>query len=193
MHSIIMHENHKDKIRRFYRDNRRMPSYAEIMQLVGFRSKNAVFKLVERLKEQGFLDKDSAGRLIPRNLFGDVKVLGTVEAGFPSPAEEELADTMTLDEYLVRNREATFMLKVTGESMKDAGIMPGDMVLVERGVEPADNDIVIAEVDGNWTMKYFRKQGRRVALVPANRRFKTIYPESELKVAAVVRAVVRRY
>jgi repressor LexA len=100
---------------------------------------------------------------------------------------------MTLDEYLVRNREATFLLRVSGESMKDAGIMPGDMVLAERGVAPADNDIVIAEVDGNWTMKYFRRQGKRIALVPANPKFKVIYPENELKIAAVVRAVVRRY
>jgi repressor LexA len=170
-----------------------MPSYTEIMELVGFRSKNAVYKLVERLREEGFLDKDSSGRLLPVNLFGNVRVLGEVEAGFPSPAEEELADTMTLDEYLVRNREATFLLRVSGESMKDAGIMPGDMVLAERGVAPADNDIVIAEVDGNWTMKYFRRQGKRIALVPANPKFKVIYPENELKIAAVVRAVVRRY
>lgn len=188
-----MSQDYKDKIRKFYRQTRRMPSYAEIMELVGFKSKNAVYKLVERLREEGFLDKDSSGKLIPINLFGNVKVLGEVEAGFPSPAEEELADTMTLDEYLVRNREATFMLRVTGESMKDAGIMPGDMVLAERGVEPADNDIVIAEVDGNWTMKYFRKQGRQVVLVPANRKFKVIRPQNELKIAAVVRAVVRRY
>jgi hypothetical protein len=55
-------------------------------------------------------------------------VLGTVEAGFPSPAEEELGDTLDLDEFLIRNKEATYMLKVTGDSMIEAGLMPGDLV-----------------------------------------------------------------
>jgi len=81
-----------------------------------------------------------------------VPVLGTVIAGFPSPAEEELADTMTLDEYLITNKEATYILKVNGESMIDAGILPGDLLLVKRGIDPRDGDIVIAQVDREWTM-----------------------------------------
>ncbi len=60
-------------------------------------------------------------------------VLGTVTAGVPSAAEEELADTMSLDEYLITNKEVTYILKVNGESMIEAGILPGDMLLVERG------------------------------------------------------------
>src|SRR5437867_12859489 len=75
-----------------------------------------------------------------------------VTAGFPSPAEEELADTMTLDEYLITNKEATYILKVNGESMIDAGILPGDLLLVKRGIDPRDGDIVIAQVDREWTM-----------------------------------------
>ena len=90
----------------------------------------------------------------------DLPVLGTVAAGFPSPADEELTDTMSLDEYLISNKEATYILKVNGNSMIDAGILPGDMLLVERGVQPRDGDIVIAQVDREWTMKYF-PQARR--------------------------------
>jgi len=188
-----MIEKYKEKIRRFYRQNKRMPSYAEIMAVIGFKSKNAVFKLVERLKEENFLSKDGKGKLIPKNLYGELKVLGQVEAGFPSPAEEELADTMSLDEYLIRNKEATYMLKVSGESMKDAGIMPGDMVLADRSATASDGDIVIAEVDHQWTIKYLRKDKYRVYLQPANVKFKNIYPTEELKIAAVVKAVVRKY
>ncbi len=116
-----------------------------------------------------------------------------MEAGFPSPAEEELADTMSLDEFLIGNKEATYMLRISGLSMKDAGIMPGDMVLADRSLVPADGNIVIAEVDGKWTIKYLRKRGGQVYLEPANRNFPIIRAEGELRIAAVVKAVIRKY
>jgi len=186
-------ETYKAKILKFYRRNRRMPSYAEIMTLSGFKSKNAVHKLVAKLIELGVIAKDATGRLIPKKLDAALPVLGVVEAGWPSPAEEELLDTMTLDDYLIRNKEATYILKVSGESMIEAGIMPGDQVLVERGLEPKDGDIVIAEVDGSWTMKYFRKRGNKVVLVPGNPKYEPITPKHELRIAAVVKAVIRKY
>lgn len=188
-----MIEKYKQKIIIFYQRQRRMPSYSEMMDLLGFKSKNAVFKLVKRLEVENFLSKDKTGRIIPRNLYGRLKVLGQIQAGFPSPAEEELADTMSLDEFLIQNKEATYMLKVSGDSMKDAGIMPGDMVLVDRSLSPNDGNIVIAEVDGGWSIKYFRKKGARVYLEPANKKYSTIYPKEELKIAAVVKAVIRKY
>ena len=182
-----------EKIRKFYSRHRRMPSYSEIAGLVGFKSKNAVYKLVGKLVEQGVVAKDAKGRLIPKRLEAEIPVLGVVEAGWPSPAEEELLDTMTLDAYLIRNKEATYMLQVKGDSMIEAGILPGDQVLVERGVEPKNGDIVIAGVDGSWTMKYFRKRGNKVTLTPGNPKYKTITPKHELRVAAVVKAVIRKY
>jgi SOS regulatory protein LexA len=187
-----LHE-HLAHIRAFYRSHKRMPSYRELTAIAGFRSKNAAYKLVTRLIDQGWLEKDAAGKLLPGPSFHTVPVLGTVTAGFPSPAEEELADTMSLDEFLITNKEATYILKVNGESMIGAGILPGDMLLVERGAEPRDGDIVIAQIDREWTMKFFRKRGRTVFLEAANQDFKPIYPTEELKIAAVVRAVIRKY
>lgn len=183
----------KSQIANFYKKNKRMPSYSEIMALLGYRSKNAVYKLVNNLIKQGFVSKDETGRLIPKKIYGQTKVLGTVEAGFPSAAEEELVDTITLDEYLIENKEASFMLKVKGDSMIDAGIMAGDMVIVERTDSPKAGDIVIAEVDNEWTIKYYRKEGKEVYLQPANKKYRSIYPKEELKIAAVVKAVVRKY
>lgn len=177
----------------FYRREGRMPSFSEIGGILGFKSKNAVSKLVARLEEAGALKRDAAGKLIPLSIASPVKVLGTVEAGFPSPAEEELVDTLSLDDLLIRNREATFLLKVSGDSMKDAGILPGDMVIVERGLTPRNGDVVIAEVDGKWTMKYFEKKGDSVTLLPANQKYKPIKPKNELKVAGVVTSVIRKY
>jgi SOS-response transcriptional repressor LexA len=124
---------------------------------------------------------------------GTIRIIGTVEAGFPSPAEEELIDTLSLDELLIENREASFLIRVTGDSMTGAGIMPNDMVIMDRGRIAKSGDIVIAEVDGEWTMKYLRKRGESVMLVAANPRYKPITPKRELKIAGVVTAVVRKY
>lgn len=181
------------EIKRFFLKNGRMPSYAEIGGLLGFRSKNAVFRLVEKLERLNVIARDKTGRLVPGSIATPVRVLGTVEAGFPSPAEEELIDTLSLDDLLIQNREATFLLKVSGDSMSGAGILPGDMVIVDRGQAPKSGDIVIAQVDGEWTMKYFRKRGENVTLLPANPKYQPIKPKNELKVAGVVTAVVRKY
>jgi SOS regulatory protein LexA len=171
-----------------------MPSYSEIMGLVGLRSKHTVYKLVNKLVELGIVAKDVSGKLIPKNIGDTIGVLGYVEAGWPSPAEEELIDTITLDDYLIpRNKEATYIVKVSGRSMVNAGILPGDQVIVERGKQPKEGDIVIAEVDGAWTMKYYRTKGGKPVLYPANSDFKPIVPKHDLTIAAVVNAVIRKY
>ncbi len=191
--SFMREERYINKIVQFYRERKRMPSYGEIMKLLGFASKSPAFKFVQKLIDQEILKKDRNGRLLPSRLFYSVRVLGAVEAGWPSPAEEELLDTMTLDEYLISNKEATFMLTVNGDSMKDAGIIAGDLVLVERADKAKDGDIVVAEVDSNWTMKYLRKRGKQVYLEPANSKYKKIFPKEDLKISAVVKAVIRKY
>jgi repressor LexA len=186
-------EKHYQKIIEFFKSSKRMPSYREIMKLTGLSSKHTVFTLVNKLVESGFIEKDEQGRILPKKLFGKTKVLGVVEAGFPSPAEEELLDTMSLDEYLINNKEATFILQVSGNSMIEAGIMPKDLVLVERTNEAKPGDIVIAEVDGKWTMKYLRQNGNQMYLESANKKYPPIYPKEELKISAVVKAVIRKY
>ncbi|MDQ2933260.1 MAG: transcriptional repressor LexA, partial [bacterium] len=168
-------------------------TYAEIMTLVGFKSKNAVYKLINKLIGEGVLDKDSSGRLIPNRLVGEIPMLGLVEAGFPTTAEETVLDTMSLDDYLINDKDKTYLLEVKGDSMIEAGIQEGDLVVAERKSEPKDGDIVIAEVDGGWTMKYFKKKGTTIFLRPANKNYKDIYPEQDLKIAAVVTGVVRKY
>jgi SOS regulatory protein LexA len=189
----VHNKEQTNKLATFYKRHRRMPGYAEMMNLFGFKSKNAVFKLINKLVDSGIITKDSQGRLSPLNMFGEIKVLGTVDAGIPINAEEELLDTMTLDEWLVENKESTYMLQVKGESMIDAGIKDGDMVLVDRSKTPINGDIVIAEVDDGWTMKYLKKIGSKVELVPANKNFKTIMPKENLNIAAVVISVIRKY
>ena len=177
----------------FHRRRGRMPSYSEFAKLIGVKSKNAVLKWVSKLEEVRLIGQDVGGRLLPGKFFDQVRVLGVIEAGFPNAAEEEVLDTMNLDSYLIGNRAATYILHVKGDSMRDAGILEGDLAIVERGVEPKVGDIVIAEVDGAWTMKYYRKHAGVAVLEAANPKYKTIIPREDLKIEAVVRSIIRKY
>ncbi len=180
-------------LRRFYQQEGRVPGYAEMLKVFGYRSKNAVHGLIQKLVEHGYLRKRDGKIAMTGRVTGGIRLLGFVQAGFPSPAEEELVDTISLDEYLIRRPEATFMLTIQGDSMIEAGIHPGDIVLVEKGVAPKLHDIVVAQVDDEWTIKYFEKDRAGVRLDPANPKYRFIRPKRSLTIGGVVRAVVRRY
>ncbi|MDP3770569.1 MAG: transcriptional repressor LexA [Candidatus Sungbacteria bacterium] len=184
---------YKQKIISFYKKHKRMPGYQEIMGLTGFKSKNAVFKLIQRMVEEGAVEKDVKGRLLPARLTNGIVLAGVVEAGLPSPAGDALADVITLDDFLIRSPEDTFLLEVKGDSMIEAHIAQGDLVLVERKDLANEGDIVIAQADGDWTMKYYRKKGNRPYLEPANKKYKPIYPEQYLHIGGIVKAVIRKY
>lgn len=177
----------------FFRKNRRMPSYAEMIDLLGVKSKSVVHFWIEKLISSGLLTKDEKGHLCPTSSPMAIPVLGSIRAGFPSPAEESFLDVLSMDEYLVTRPEFSYLLQVSGDSMNEAGILEGDLVIVEKGREPKDGDIVIADVDGEWTMKYLRKHDGEVALVPANAKYPTIRPRQELKIGGVVTASIRKY
>jgi repressor LexA len=104
-----------------------------------------------------------------------------------------LRDAISLDDLLIKNRTATFLLRVSGDSMVRAGIMPGDLVLIDRSATARDGDIVIAEVDNQWTMKRLRQHGGRITLEAANPAYSPIRPREELRIAGVVTAVIRKY
>jgi SOS-response transcriptional repressor LexA len=182
------------KIVNFYQKHRRMPTYDEMARLCGFASKNAVSKLVSHWMDDGFVQKDGVRHLIPGPIFYRIRVLGIVEAGFPTPAEESDLDTLSLDDFLVENKESSYMLRVKGDSMIDAGIQEGDFVIAERASEAKVGEIVIAEMDGGYTMKYLRRdKSGKYYLQPANKSLSDMYPEGDLSIVATVRGVVRKY
>ena len=101
----------------------------------------------------------------------------TVAAGYPSPAEDHVEDTLDLNEYMVQRPDTTFMLRVEGESMKNAGIMPNDILVVDRSLKATHKKIVIAALDGELTVKRLYHRGGLVKLLPEN----PAYPEIELE------------
>jgi len=186
-------EERKEKLIEYYREHRELPTYDGLVDLFGLKSKGSIYKYVEHFVDEGLIGKSESGKLIPTTKLYGLRVLGSVQAGFPSPAEEELVDTMSLDEYLIDNPQASFLLNVSGDSMMDAGIIEGDLVIVDRGKTAKSGDIVIAEVDGDWTMKYMVKRGPAIFLRAANKKYPDIHPKDELKVGGVVTSVLRKY
>lgn len=178
---------------RFYREKERMPSYDEMADLFNVHSKGSLHKYVKTFAKEGLVGKTETGRLIPTVKLYGLRVLGTVQAGFPTEAEEEQAGTMSMDEFLIQHPESCYMLTVSGDSMIEAGIVQGDLVIVDRSITPKNGDIVVAEVDHEWTMKYLIKMRDKTYLHPANKKYPDIFPKNELRIAGVVTSVVRKY
>ncbi len=185
-------ESKKQKIRVFYSAHKRLPTYSEMQKLLGYASKGGVLYFVKQLLNDKFLDRN-LGKIVRGNNFFNIKLLGIVEAGFPTIAEEDASNFLSLDELLIDNKEATYMLSVKGDSMKDAGILDGDMVLIDRTKNAKPGMIIVAEIDGDYTLKYLRKDGSQFFLEPANKAFKPIYPKNELRIQGVVTSVIRKY
>lgn len=116
-----------------------------------------------------------------------------IPAGFPSPAHEALSDSLNINEYLVKDFSSTMLFKVRGDSMKDAGLLDGDIVFVTFGVEAKPNDIVIADVDNERTIKFLRFDKDVPYLEAANKNYKPIRPKDSLTIVGVVTAMCRRY
>lgn len=181
------------KLSSFHRTHGRMPGYSEMCTLFGFASKNAVAKVVDKMVTQGLVRKDTHGKLIPLSLGDEVPLLGYVEAGFPSPAEETVLDRITMNDLLLGTKEKLYLLRVKGESMIDAGIFEGDLLLVERTEHARVNDIVVAHIDGEWTVKYLREKRGRRYLEAANDAYPDLYPQHSLEIGGVVKSVIRTY
>jgi len=101
-------------------------------------------------------------------------VSASVEAGFPSPADDHMERGIDLNEELIRNPAATFLIRVQGESMRDAGIHSGDTLIVDKSVTPYDRQIVVAMIDGEFTVKRFRKRNGKIFLEAENPAFDPI-------------------
>jgi DNA polymerase V len=115
--------------------------------------------------------------------------------GFPSPAEQYIESPLDLNELLVKRAAATFFVRASGDSMKNAGIRNGDILVVDRSLEATDGAIVIAAVDNEFTVKIFRRNATGVLLEPANPAYKSIYftEGMELRIFGVVTACIHKF
>lgn len=181
------------RLRDYYARHRILPSYARIGALVGLNSKASVAGMVLRLKGEGFLESSPDRRLKPGRRFFEREVSETVQAGPPSPASDAEPDTLTIDEHLIGTPSQTVLIKVKGDSMIDAGIHAGDVVVVEKRGTAITDDIVVAILDNEFTLKRFGREKGRVVLRPENKAYPVIRPMGEAEIFGVVVGMFRKY
>lgn len=185
---------HLEKLRSYWKRHHAFPSMAKLCEVVGLSSTASVFDLVTRLKDAGYVQRVE-GRIAPTKRFFARPLLGTVRAGLPQPRQEDDDfEVLTIDDYLVPDPNRTFLARVKGYSMRDASLLDGDMVVVQKNCPTKVGDIVVAVVDGHVTVKYLRQQpDGRFFLQPANSAFADILPEGELEILGVVVGQFRSY
>ena len=117
-----------------------------------------------------------------------------ISAGFPSPADDFKEVRISLDKELVKNKEATFYAKVSGESMVGAGLDDGDLLVIDRSLDPESGKIAVCFIDGEFTVKRIKKVGDRLYLMPENKKYKRIEikEENELIIWGVVEYVIKK-
>jgi DNA polymerase V len=122
-------------------------------------------------------------------------MLALVAAGFPSPADDHLDRDLDQHEWLIQHSAATYYVRLAGDSMQGAGLCDGDILVVDRSLEPKHHDIVIAVLSGELTVKRLFRQGDLVQLCPANPRYPiiTVTPDQELLIWGVVTGSIRQF
>ena len=181
------------RLQDYYAAHRALPSYASIGSLLGLRSKSSVAALVARLKLAGFVESTPDRRLAPtRRFFARPLAANPVRAGLPEVADDSEADALTIDDYLIERPSDTVLIRVKGDSMIDAGILEGDLVVVEKRHDARKGEIVVAIVDSQFTLKRLDVDRGEFILRAENKGYAPIRPEGALEIFGVMVGLVRK-
>lgn len=182
------------------RDHNLPPSISEMATYLKVKSKNGVAKLLNALESEGFIKTsgkargieilDALGESLEKGLIR-VPILGHIQAGSPHLAEEHIEEWINLPQTLVKSRRDVFLLRVRGDSMINAGIYEGDLVIVRPTKEVKNNDIVVALLHDEATVKRFIQIKNRAYLKAENPDYKNIYPKEDWMVQGKVVGVIR--
>jgi len=191
-------------IEQYQWENGASPTLREMREHFGVSSDNSVLKHLKALETKGYIKKDDTPRGI--KLLDSIKeqleaaaeiikvpLIGTIPAGGPVIAEENTLDTFEIGKGLMNSGVGSYLLRVTGNSMINAGIHEGDMVLVAPDQSARSGDIVVALVDGESTVKRYMKESGKVYLKPENPEYENIYPHGELEIQGLVTGLIRNY
>jgi repressor LexA len=161
--------------------------------LWGISAKSWVSQCVKRFEEGGYLDWTPDKQLKPGARFFERRLANdTVQAGLPNPAVSDGYDLVTIDDYLVKVPSRTSLVRVKGDSMIEAGIHEGDLLVVEQQPNANIGEIVVAIVDNEFTVKYLEREKGQFVLKPANKAYPVIRPKGRLEIFGVMAGLVRR-
>ena len=181
------------RLQDYYARWRSLPAYGPLRAVLGLASRDGVAQVLRRLRAAGFLERSPAGRWTPTaRFFARPLAEAAVPAGQPVAAADG-GEASSIDAYLIRRPSRTVLVPVTGDSMIEAGIRPGDRVVVERDVPARPGDGVVAVLDGELTLKTLAVEDGEAVLVPANSAYPVLRPGDRLQVFGVVVGLVRSY
>lgn len=181
------------RLQDYYARHQVLPSYARIGALVGLNSKASVAGMVARLKEHGFLKSTPDKRLKPGPRFFDRPITESVRAGFPEATTDAPPELLSVDRHLIPNPARSVLITVRGDSMVDAGIHAGDVVIVEKRTTADAGQIVVAIIDNEFTVKRLARERGQFVLKPENKAYPTIRPKGDLELFGVVVGQFRKY
>ena len=130
----------------------------------------------------------------PNNINGAIYFDTGISAGFPSPADDFMQQRLSLDSELVKNKEATFFARVSGQSMIDAGLNDNDLLVIDRSVSPSHNRIAVCFLDGEFTVKRLKVKKGEIWLQPENKNYEAIKvtPENDFMIWGIVTNVIKK-
>lgn len=189
-------------IEKYQMKHGKSPTIREMRERFNVSSDNSILKHLKALEDKGYIEKDDTPRGI--KLFDSVKkrlesetvklpLLGFIPAGGPVDTEEYVEGWYDVGPDIAKGGEGNFVLRVRGESMIDAGIHDGDLVVVDGKKSARNGDIVVALVDNQNTVKRYIKDGSKIYLHAENDAYEDIYPEEELMIQGVVTSLLRFY
>lgn len=142
------------------------------------------------------MKKEKLNFLVPKkeNNLGQWLIEQGISAGFPSPADDFKELRISLDKELVKNEEATFYARVSGDSMQGAGLENGDLLIIDRSIEPSNNKIAVCFIDGEFTVKRIKIESKKIQLIPENKKYSPIKinEENELIIWGIVTYVIKK-
>lgn len=189
-------------IEKYQLKNGSSPTIREMRERFGVSSDNSILKHLKALEEKEYIQRDDTPRgikildAVKKRLETESRklpLLGYIPAGGPVLSEEFIDSWYDVGPDIADKEEGTFILKVRGESMIDAGINDGDLVIVDSGKQARNGSIVVALVDNQNTVKTYINSGGKVYLQAENPAFEDIYPEGELMIQGVVTSLLRFY
>jgi len=169
-----------------------IPSITGLSSLWGISGRSWTHRLVQRLKEGGYLEETPGRRLRPGGRFYERNVADTVSAGLPVPSNEVLRQGLAIDRFLVTHPSHTELFEVRGDSMIGAQIADGDFVIIERRADARPGEIVLAHVDGEFTLKHLARDDAGLYLRPDNPSYLPIRPQATLEIYGVMVGLFRR-
>ncbi|MGN0006093.1 MAG: transcriptional repressor LexA [Candidatus Gastranaerophilaceae bacterium] len=169
-----------------------LPSLETIAHQFGFKHKNSVWQYFNKFKEENLICEENNRYKINKNLFGAIQMMSSVRAGFATAGEDYVEKRVSLDDEFNIDNPSTFLFKVRGDSMVDLGIFEGDTVVVNKCSYANSGDIVLAYIDGGYTLKTLRKKGSDVWLEPANPEYPILRPKETLEIFGTVKGIVRK-